>query len=106
MSEPSPERGRDFDTFPHDADVGIVGRGPTVEAAFVAAAHAMFAVMTDPTQVRPLRCVQVEFTEGDHELALVTWLNLLLAHASTEGLAFGRFELHRAAPAIAGSAPR
>ncbi len=41
----------DYDYFDHDADIGIVGRGETAQAAFVAAAEAMFAIMADITQV-------------------------------------------------------
>lgn len=82
--------------FPHDADVGIIGRGPTPEAAMVAAASAMFAVMVDLAAVRPLTAVQLGFEEPDLELAFVTWLNRLLAEARAAGLAFSRFRLrHR-----------
>ena len=81
--------------FNHDADVGIVGRGPTIEAAFVAAAEAMFAVMTDLAAVRPVQTLDVAFDEPDLELALVTWLNTLLAEARSARLALGSFALDR-----------
>ncbi|HET9025387.1 MAG TPA: archease, partial [Burkholderiaceae bacterium] len=42
--------------------------------------------------------LDVEFSEDDLELALVTWLNLLLAHANAQGLALARFELARDGP--------
>ncbi len=57
------------------------------------AAEATFALMCDADAVRPAERIDVEFTEADHELALVTWLNLLLAHANAQGLALGRFAL-------------
>lgn len=82
-----------FDYFDHDADVGVVGRGATIERAFEAAAAAMFAIMADPAAVRPLETVRVEFVETDPEFALVTWLNRLLAEARTRGLALTRFRL-------------
>jgi SHS2 domain-containing protein len=81
--------------FRHDADVGVVGRGSTVEAAFEAAAVATFAVMGDLAQVRPREVVRFAFDEPDLELALVTWLNRLLAEARAVGLVFGRFRLRR-----------
>jgi SHS2 domain-containing protein len=81
--------------FDHDADIGVVGRGATVEAAFEAAAAAMFAVMADPAAVRAEARVAVEFEESDPELALIAWLNSLLAEARSHGLVFSRFRLER-----------
>lgn len=94
MSAPHQARAS-FDYFDHDADVGIIGRGPTLEAAFVAAAEAMFAIMVDITAVQPAVAVPVMFDEEDPELALVTWLNHLLAEARSAGLVFGWFQLQR-----------
>lgn len=81
--------------FDHDADIGIVGRGATVEAAFIAAAEAMFAIMADLPKIHCKTSVEFEFEEADVEFALVTWLNRLLSEARGEGLIFGRFELTR-----------
>jgi SHS2 domain-containing protein len=84
---------RSSELFEHDADFGVVGRGSTVEEAFVAAAEAMFGIMIDPATVAARETVAIEFEEVDIELALVRWLNALLAHARDRGLALGRFEL-------------
>ena len=84
-----------FDYFDHDADTGVIGRGATLIEAFVHAAEAMFALMCDIDAIEPRELVEFEFVEDDPELALVTWLNLLLAHAGTRGLALGRFALSR-----------
>ena len=81
--------------FDHDADVGIIGRGPTVESAFEAAAAATFGLMVSLPAVRSREVVRVRFDEPDLELALVSWLNLLLAEARAAGLALGRFQLRR-----------
>lgn len=81
--------------FEHDADMGIVGRGKRIEEAFEHAATAMFAMMADPAQIRPQASVAIEFEEADAELALVTWLNLLLGQARSRALIFGRFRLRR-----------
>lgn len=81
--------------FEHDADVGIVGRGVTLEEAFEAAARATFAIMTDIASVRLEETAPVEFEEADEELALVRWLNLLLGSARERGLIFGRFWIER-----------
>ena len=81
--------------FEHDADMGIVGRGERIEEAFEHAAAAMFAMMANPAQIRPQASVAIEFEEADAELALVTWLNLLLGQARSRALIFGRFRLRR-----------
>lgn len=82
-----------FDYFEHDADIGVVGRGATPEQAFEGAAGAMFAIMADAAQIRPLVRIAFDFSEEDLELALVTWLNRLLAEARQSGLILGRFHL-------------
>jgi SHS2 domain-containing protein len=81
--------------FEHDADIGIVGRGVTLEEAFEAAARATFAIMTDIEAVRPERSVAIEFEEADAELALVRWLNQLLGLSHEEGIVFSRFWIER-----------
>lgn len=86
-----------FDYFEHDADIGVIGRGATLEEAFEGAAEAMFAIMVDAAQVRQLVQIAFAFAEEDLELALVTWLNRLLAEARQRGLVLGRFRLNRAA---------
>lgn len=83
------------DYFDHDADIGVIGRGASVEAAFEAAAAAMFALMAEPAQLEPQEDVRVDFDEPDIELALVRWLNALLAQARRRGLALCRFRLRR-----------
>ena len=86
---------RDYDYFEHEADIGVVGRGQTVTEAFVAAARATFAIMCPPAGIERVDRIGVEFEEDDVELALVTWLNLLLAHARERGLVLGDFALRR-----------
>ena len=90
--------------FDHGADIGIVGRGVPLEKAFENAATAMFAIMAEPGQVQLRERVVIGFEEADVELALVTWLNLLLGHARSRGLIFGGFHLRRDAARWSGSA--
>ena len=81
--------------FEHGADIGIVGRGASIEQAFERAAASMFAIMVDPGAVQPWQRLEVEFDEDDVEVALVRWLNALLAAAREHGLALCQFELRR-----------
>lgn len=90
--------------FEHGADFGIVGRSASVEGAFVSAAQALFALVTDPASVMPAVHVAFTLDEPDVELALVRWLNLLLAYASDRHLALGRFALRRDGDAWHGEA--
>ena len=86
---------RSYEYFEHDADIGVVGRGATVERAFESAAEAMFAVMAEPASLREPAEVSVSFVEDDIDLALVQWLNALLGAARERGLVFRRFSLSR-----------
>jgi SHS2 domain-containing protein len=94
-----------FSYFEHDADIGIVGRGPTLERSFESAAEATFAVMVDPQSVRQeSQEVSISFAEDDVEFALVRWLNALLGAAREEGVALKRFSLTREGPRWSGRA--
>ncbi len=84
-----------FDFFDHDADIGIVGHGSTLEAAFETAAQAMFSIMAGPANPGRSAHLAFEFEESDVELALVTWLNRLLAEARSQGLMLADFKLAR-----------
>jgi SHS2 domain-containing protein len=81
--------------FEHGADIGVVGRGASIEEAFANAASAMFAIMVEPVAVQPRLQVEVEFDEDDVELALVRWLNGLLSQAREHGVVLCRFALQR-----------
>lgn len=90
--------------FDHEADIGIIGRGKTIPDAFVSAAEAVFKIMVDIGDVEPQSMIPIEFEESDIELALVTWLNLLISHARGNGLVFCRFELTQQADHWKGAA--
>lgn len=81
--------------FEHDADIGIIGRGSTIEQAFEAAAYAMFAIITNLDSVQPTTEITVEFAEPDLELALVVWLNLILGTSRELGMVFNDFHIQR-----------
>jgi len=82
--------------FEHAADIGIIGRGLSVEAAFEGAACAMFAIMAEPGRVAgETITANIEFIEDDVEFALVQWLNALLAAAREQRGVFTEFHLTR-----------
>src|SRR5579885_539509 len=79
--------------FDHDADIGIIGRGNTVEECFANTARVMFSLMVDLEKVHQIQIITFEFVESDIEIALVTWLNLLLAKSQEHHLIFGDFRI-------------
>ena len=85
----------DYSYFRHDADIGIVGTGPTIEAAFESAARGVFAIAADLKTVARQVHVDVAFDEDDLELALVLWLNRLLGEANARGVVLREFQLRR-----------
>lgn len=81
--------------FDHDADIGIIGYGKTLEAAFMDGAKTCFAMMADLSKISVIECVEFEFVETDVELAFIIWLNRLLGEARAGGLIFSEFHLTR-----------
>ena len=81
--------------FDHDADIGIIGRGETLEACFADAARVMFALMGNLSEVQIKQTFHFSFEEADIELAFVTWLNLLLAQANANNVIFSHFKISR-----------
>jgi tRNA nucleotidyltransferase (CCA-adding enzyme) len=79
--------------FPHGADVGVCGTGPTLEAAFEQAALAMTGVMTDPANIDLREAVHIECAAPNAELLLIDWLNALIFEMATRGMIFGDFEV-------------
>ena len=77
--------------FPHGADVGIRGVGPTCEAAFEQAALALTSVVTDPTRIASKEAVEVTCEAPDDAYLLLDWLNALIYEMAVRRVVFGRF---------------
>jgi tRNA nucleotidyltransferase (CCA-adding enzyme) len=91
MTTSSPGR---WEHFPHEADIGVRGVGPSKEDAFEQAALALTAVIVDPLTLNPREEVEIACEAPDDELLLVDWLNALVYEMATRKLLFGRFEVH------------
>lgn len=92
----------DWQTFAHDADVGVRGCGDTPAEAFAGAGLALTATVCDPDTVRAQDAVDIECalpaTAGTLgtaglELLLVDWLNALVFEMATRRMLFSRFEV-------------
>jgi len=82
-----------WEHFPHQADIGIRGRGRTKEEAFEQAAVALTAVITEPDKVECKEEVKISCNAPDDEMLLVDWLNRLLYEISVGKMLFGRFDV-------------
>lgn len=93
-----------WELYPHDADMGVCGYGPTKMAAFEQAALAMTAVVTDPQNVQALECIEISCEAPDDELLFVAWLNALIYEMAVRNMLFSRFEVHLSGARLSGRA--
>jgi SHS2 domain-containing protein len=82
-----------FETFAHDADIGVRGRGATLAEALANAARALTAVVTDPASVREVLSVDIACSAADPEALLFDWLNALVFEMATRRVLFARYEV-------------
>ena len=81
----------EWQTFAHEADVGVRGSGLTLADAFAGAATAMTSVICDPGRIADSEAVTVACAAPDVELLLVDWLNALIYEMATRRMLFSRF---------------
>ena len=86
---------QNYSYFEHGADIGITGKGETLEKSFEAAAVAMFMIITDISKVNPVKRIKFNFIEPDIEFAFVLWLNNLLNESHLSNMMFSRFHVER-----------
>jgi len=82
-----------WEHFPHGADVGVRGVGPTLASAFEQAAAGLIAVVTEPESVEPRKRVNITLEAPDPEILLVDWLNAVIYEIATRRMLFGRFRV-------------
>ena len=81
----------EWQTFAHEADVGVRGSGSTLADAFAGAATAMMSVICDPRRIANCEAVTIECAAPDDDLLLVDWLNALIYEMATRRMLFSRF---------------
>ena len=82
-----------WQTFPHQADIGVRGSGATLPEAFSAAARALTSVICDPATVAADQFVSIECSAPDAELLFLDWLNALIYEMSTRHMLFSEFDV-------------
>ena len=83
----------EWQTFAHEADVGVRGSGSSLAEAFAGAATAMTSVICDPDRIADHEAVTIECAAPDVELLLVDWLNALIYEMATRHMLFSRFDV-------------
>ena len=77
--------------FPHGADIGVRGIGPTRASAFEQAALALTTAVADPAGIALKDRVDVACEAPDDAFLLHDWLNALIYEMAMQHLVFGRF---------------
>jgi SHS2 domain-containing protein len=81
-----------WEHFPHDADVGICGRGTSLAEAFEQAAYALTFIVTD-AEIGGQTLVEVSCDAPDVEMLLVEWLNAIIYEMAVRSMIFGRYKV-------------
>jgi SHS2 domain-containing protein len=98
------EFGVNYETFEHEADIGIRGFGGTIAEAFENAAIALFSVIVNIHSVEAKEKRTVTVSAPDRELLLVEWLNALLSLSDIEHMVFAKFNVMMEETTLTGTA--
>jgi SHS2 domain-containing protein len=82
-----------YELIDHTADVGVKAYGKTLSEAFENAAKAMFAIITDSSEIDSVGQYNIDLEAPDFEQLLVDWLSDLLFLNSAKNLVFGFFKV-------------
>jgi SHS2 domain-containing protein len=87
--EPDPR----WETFRHDADIGVRGWGSSRERSFEGAALGLTGVITDPRVVQPSQRIEIQCSGPDDELLFYAWMNAVVTEMALRRMLFSRFEV-------------
>ena len=82
-----------YELIDHTADVGVKAKGKTLAECFENAAHGMFDLITDMSEIENTGQYTIELKADDLEQLLVDWLSELLFLQSANNLIFGFFKV-------------
>lgn len=82
-----------FEFFDVTADVGYRAYGKTMNDAFSNAALALFEVMTDTSNIKPLMEKKIKLEAEDAYALLYDWLSELIFLHDSENLIFSQFKV-------------
>jgi len=79
--------------FEHKADIGVRGRGHTLEAAFEECALSMVEVFVDTSRINPKKAHKIELEGTDNGALLVSFLNELLFLKDSKKRIYSKFRV-------------
>ena len=82
-----------FEHFEHKADVGVRGKGHTLDSAFEECALAMTEVFIDSTTINPKKAHKLELDSTDNAALLVSFLNELLFIKDSKKMIYSKFRV-------------
>ena len=82
-----------FETFENKADIGVRGKGKSVEQAFEECAKALTTVMADVYLVEPKKAHVFELKANDYGALLVSFLNEILFLKDKKKIIYSQFRV-------------
>lgn len=79
----------------HEADMGIEAEGKTVKEMFEEGAKALFNLMTNTNEIKPLKKINIECKAPKIDLLFIEWLNILLAEKDIKEMFFSDFKIKK-----------
>src|SRR5690606_28468651 len=98
----TPQGNLGWEHFPHEADVGVRGFGPSPEIAFEQAALALTAIVTNAA-IADETAVNVECDAPEIDLLFVEWLNAIIDEVAVLRVLFGRFAVRSSGHHLSGT---
>jgi len=87
------DTGRQWETYPHEADIGIRGYGSTLAECFANVGLALTSSLCDLSSVKPEYRVRLDCQAPDPETLLYEWVNTLVYEMATSRMLFSRFKV-------------
>ena len=82
-----------FELFKHGSDIGVRGRGSSLNTAFEQAALALTNVITAPILVKPLKERTIVIDAPNVDILLIDWLNAIIYEMATAKMLFSEYKL-------------
>ena len=82
-----------YEYFEHQADIGIIGIGNSLEEAFEEAAKAMIQIMADINTIEDKEKYDIFIKAKDKEELFIEWLNEILGQMDLNGVLFSKFKI-------------
>lgn len=82
-----------FETFANKADIGVRGKGNSMDSAFEECAKAMMSVMIDVESIELKKSHVLEIRAKDESALLISFLNELLFVKDKKKMIYGKFRV-------------